>query len=546
MSDLWIRSGGEPGHGGHERSGASGPPLSGLAVSSLVFAVLWLCGLGSLLAIFLGIVALLVLWRRPGRGTNLALWGIALGVGGLVLTTWLTANLDLDDHRGEIAPPTAEECAKAEADARLLDSTLYGIDVTTGRELWRRDVGWTTNRPTAYRGRVLSVTEDLVSGDAVLESFDGGSGALVWRRSLGAWDGVEAPTVFADGVIGVNATPGPNTLLVDAETGALLRRLDAWQPVGMNGLPDPVNPGTPVGPLERRGGMVVDREALRRVDPRTGVALWSTNPPGDGYTAVDSRNPIAVGSVVAAQEHATEASRVFGFDREGGALLWEWEGSMIELHEYFQGEANATVVPIPSYAEGLVALDPRSGRKLWRAPMRTGSQVLFMDDGALVMRREADLGGEPAADRGTTGAHRDEIVSVDPLDGHVRWVTGRGEHAGTFMQHVQGTIAATTGSYDDYGLAGFDAATGARRWTLPADRFRGATLWRSDDGFLVATADGRVFAIAPQDGTIRWQTAATQTITSQIEVADGRAFYYSRPTDERWIGSTLESCRSAR
>jgi hypothetical protein len=61
--------------------------ISGLAVASLVLGILWLCGLGSLLATIFGAVALSQISRSNGRlsGRGLALAGLVLGIVGLAL-----------------------------------------------------------------------------------------------------------------------------------------------------------------------------------------------------------------------------------------------------------------------------------------------------------------------------------------------------------------------------------------------------------------------------------------------------------------------------
>jgi hypothetical protein len=63
------------------------PRTSGFAVASLVLGVVWLCGLGSLLATIFGIIALNQIFRSNGTttGKGLALSGLILGIIGLVL-----------------------------------------------------------------------------------------------------------------------------------------------------------------------------------------------------------------------------------------------------------------------------------------------------------------------------------------------------------------------------------------------------------------------------------------------------------------------------
>ncbi len=63
------------------------PRTSGLAVASLVLGLLWLCGIGSLLATIFGAVALSQISRSNGTvtGKGLALAGLILGTLGMLL-----------------------------------------------------------------------------------------------------------------------------------------------------------------------------------------------------------------------------------------------------------------------------------------------------------------------------------------------------------------------------------------------------------------------------------------------------------------------------
>jgi hypothetical protein len=71
---------------------AHGPPrTSGLAIASLVLGILFLCGIGSLLATIFGAVALGQIARSNGSltGKGMAVAGLVLGVIGLVIIAYL-------------------------------------------------------------------------------------------------------------------------------------------------------------------------------------------------------------------------------------------------------------------------------------------------------------------------------------------------------------------------------------------------------------------------------------------------------------------------
>lgn len=63
---------------------AARPGTNGFAIAALVLGILWLCGLGSLLALIFGIVALSQIKRSGQGGKGMAIAGIVLGIIGLL------------------------------------------------------------------------------------------------------------------------------------------------------------------------------------------------------------------------------------------------------------------------------------------------------------------------------------------------------------------------------------------------------------------------------------------------------------------------------
>jgi hypothetical protein len=62
-----------------------------LAIASLVASVIWLCGIGSIAGIVMGVVALTQVKRTGEHGQGLAIAGIAVGAVTLILGFALTA-----------------------------------------------------------------------------------------------------------------------------------------------------------------------------------------------------------------------------------------------------------------------------------------------------------------------------------------------------------------------------------------------------------------------------------------------------------------------
>jgi hypothetical protein len=62
-----------------------------LAIASLVASVIWLCGIGSIAGIVMGVIALSQVKHSGENGQGLAIAGIAVGAATLVLGFILTA-----------------------------------------------------------------------------------------------------------------------------------------------------------------------------------------------------------------------------------------------------------------------------------------------------------------------------------------------------------------------------------------------------------------------------------------------------------------------
>lgn len=62
------------------------PRNNALAIASLVLGIIWICGIGSILALILGIVALSQIKKTGAGGRGLAIAGIVLGALGILAT----------------------------------------------------------------------------------------------------------------------------------------------------------------------------------------------------------------------------------------------------------------------------------------------------------------------------------------------------------------------------------------------------------------------------------------------------------------------------
>jgi hypothetical protein len=98
---------------------------SGAAIASLVLALLWICGVGSLAAVILGIVGLSATKAGAMKGRGMAIAGLVLGALGLIATVgtaiavWAVADETIITQADELDDVEIAECTRA-ADGRGL------------------------------------------------------------------------------------------------------------------------------------------------------------------------------------------------------------------------------------------------------------------------------------------------------------------------------------------------------------------------------------------------------------------------------------------
>lgn len=172
---------------------------NGLAITALVLGIIWLGGLGALLAITLGAVALRQVRRTGDSGRGLAIAGVTLGIVGIVLPAALIA-ASIALGTGSRSGPTAvfEQTPPAQPTVADLPSCAPA--------------------PCAdYHGFVLKVT-------AVNRNFQPGPGGV---DTPGAGFHIVRVTITFDDIIGEHGyNEGFDLSLVDA-TGAVQDNLGA-------------------------------------------------------------------------------------------------------------------------------------------------------------------------------------------------------------------------------------------------------------------------------------------------------------------------------
>ncbi|MGE0371520.1 MAG: outer membrane protein assembly factor BamB [Gammaproteobacteria bacterium] len=148
----------------------------------------------------------------------------------------------------------------------------------------------------------------------------------------------------------------------------------------------------------------------------------------------------------------------------------------------------------------VVALDARSGRKLWSSgiPPHPGE-----DDGAL------RLSGGIGAGEGQlyVGTDEGEIIALDPADGAVRWRTQLSGEVLAIPLARDGALVVRT---NDGRLTALEPVSGNPLWsytsTVPALTLRGASRPVIDQGRVFAgLANGRLAALSLDSGEVLWE-----------------------------------------
>lgn len=223
-------------------------------------------------------------------------------------------------------------------------------------------------------------------------------------------------------------------------------------------------------------------------------------------------------------------------DAETGTLLWMAEEKGAGMNFLFGKRGHYGVTP--AYADGRVfswgalgriyAYDATSGRKLWES-------------------------GAPAFYQKASAAKKTALEEQSILDtyGGARLF----ENLRTGLVAVEGMLVAPDGLG---GLIGFEAATGQKRWELPAVIASGATpaIWRhAGTAYLLCPHgsgnEGKITLLAPADGRVIWTHRHAGPAHTSLVIGGDYVFFNTRgnmrmgqqgPQGDRQAGSGLLAC----
>ncbi|MFZ4731907.1 MAG: PQQ-binding-like beta-propeller repeat protein [Pirellulales bacterium] len=321
-----------------------------------------------------------------------------------------------------------------------------------------------------------------------------------WQRSLGK-TAVDATPVIADGMIYVGDLDGTFHALA-LDDGA-----PRWTAKSENGFPSAAavstDPAVPVVVVGDGAGIV------RAFDRRAGTVLWTHEAGGEisgGPTIVpgDDGPRVLIGS----QDATLVCLRL-----ADGKEVWKHTiGDQIRCS--------------PTVADGRVLLAGCDG-KLHAIDVATGTE-----SGAVAIDGPTGTTPAAAAGRALFGSEGGVFWAIDVAANREAW---RIDPTGSPQAYR--SSAAVTGDLAVVGTRGraveaFAIADGTRRWRQPM-RGRvdaspivvgvaGAAAAGGDTAVIAADSAGRIVALDPASGTIRWQFDAGVAFTASPAVAAGR------------------------
>jgi len=202
--------------------------------------------------------------------------------------------------------------------------------------------------------------------------------------------------------------------------------------------------------------------------------------------------------------YAVSRHSAFAIDRAGGENRWTYTfGRRVANAPGFDGERVYVGFRTASdpYEAMLVALDPETGEREWRAPIGRDNVLLFT----------------PAVEDDLVAVGKEAVFAVDAADGTERWTFDVPDaRFGTPVLAGDAVYVGAT-TPDREGLVfGLDAADGTERWRVETGL--GARSVAFDGDHVYATSD-RVYALDPVDGSVAWRFDSDSFVHSPPSVA---------------------------
>lgn len=274
--------------------------------------------------------------------------------------------------------------------------------------VWQVDIGVGSaddapilSGPVVAAGQVIAM-----DAEATVSAFSVADGRRVWRAALaprderdGSWGGGVA---FSDGKI-YAATGFAQVVSLDAKTGEELWRQSVTGP--MRAAP------TVAGD---RVFVVTHDNQLHALDAADGELLWTHTGIVEAAGLLGGASPAAAGDIVVAPYSSGE---IFALRVENGRPVWSDNLAAIRRVDAVSALADIRGRPVIdngrvyaiSHSGRMVAIDLRTGRRVWEADVGSVQQPWVAGDFIFVLTTEG------------------EVVAMTAVDGRIRWVTPIGQ-----------------------------------------------------------------------------------------------------------------------
>ncbi len=269
---------------------------------------------------------------------------------------------------------------------------------------WQADIGTgsDSDAPILSGPIVADGMAIAMDASATVSAYDIEDGTRLWRTAValreerdGSWGG---GTAYDDGTVYV-ATGFAQAVALDAKTGE-----ERWR----QSVSGPMRAAPTVA--DDRVFVVTHDNQLHALDADTGELLWSHTGIVESAGLLGGASPAAQDDIVVAPYSSGE---VFALRVENGRPVWSDSLAAIRRVDAVSALADIRGRPVIdggrvyaiSHSGRMVAIDLRTGRRVWEADVGSVQQPWVAGDFIFVLTTEG------------------EVVAMTAVDGRIRWVT---------------------------------------------------------------------------------------------------------------------------